>query len=73
MSFPFQTTKATEVAAAFLQKAGGSINILKLVKLIYLLDRKSIDERGIAVVGGLYFSMKNGPMTSEVRTLINER
>jgi uncharacterized phage-associated protein len=50
---------------------GGHINILKLVKLIYLLDRLSLQRRSIPVVGGAYFSMKNGPVTSEVLDLIN--
>ena len=71
MSFPFQIPKATEVAAAFLEKAGGTINVMKLIKLIYLLDRQSIAARGIPVLGGWYVSMKNGPVTSEVLDLIN--
>jgi len=70
-SFPFDAQKATEVAAAFLKRANGSINILKLVKLVYLLDRESIARRGVPVVGGVYLSMRNGPVTSEVLDLIN--
>jgi hypothetical protein len=42
-SFPFDPDKATEVAARFIQLEGGSINVLKLVKLIYLLERESIN------------------------------
>ena len=71
MAFPFDPKKATEVAALFLRNEGGSINVMKLVKLIYLLDRESIRKRGIPVVGGIYLSMKNGPVTSEVLDLIN--
>jgi uncharacterized phage-associated protein len=70
-SFPFDSVKATEVAAQFLLLAGGQINIMKLIKLIYLLDRESIARRGVPVVGGVYFSMVNGPVTSEVLDLIN--
>src|SRR6266446_1740301 len=70
-SFPFDAVKATEVAAQFVLLAGGHINIMKLVKLIYLLDRESIARRGVPVVGGVYFSMVNGPVTSEVLDLIN--
>ena len=47
------------------------MNIMKLVKLIYLLDRLSLDRRGIPVVGGDYLSMRNGPVTSEVLDIIN--
>src|SRR5271165_3867009 len=71
VSFPFDPDKATEVAARFIQLEGGLINVLKLVKLIYLLERESIEKRGIPVVGGVYFSMKNGPVTSEILDLIN--
>ena len=71
VNFRFDITKATEVACLFLQKAGGRMNIMKLVKLIYLLDRLSLDRRSIPVVGGDYLSMRNGPVTSEVLDIIN--
>jgi uncharacterized phage-associated protein len=71
MNFRFQIGKATEAACAFLERAGGRLHIMKLVKLLYLLDRLSLDRRGIPVVGGEYLSMRNGPVTSEVLDLIN--
>jgi len=71
LRFPFAAEKVTEVAAEFLRLAGGEIYILTLVKLVYLLDRESIAQRGVAVVGGSYLSMASGPVTSEVLDLIN--
>jgi Protein of unknown function (DUF4065) len=71
ISFPFNAQKATEVAARFILLSGGAINIMKLVKLVYLLDRESIARRGVPVVGGVYLSMRNGPVTSEILDLIN--
>lgn len=71
VNFRFDITKATEVACQFLKREGGSINIMKLVKLVYLLDRLSLAKRGIPVVGGTYFSLPNGPITSEFLDLIN--
>jgi len=47
------------------------MNIMKLLKLVYLLDRRSIERRGIPVVGGSYFSLPNGPITSELLDLVN--
>ena len=41
LGFPFDPQKATEVAALLLRYENGSINMLKLVKLVYLLDRGS--------------------------------
>lgn len=71
MNFSFDIAKAREAAGQFIVKEGGEINIMKLVKLIYLLDRLSMEKRGIPVVGGVYFSMANGPVTSEVLDLLN--
>src|SRR5260370_16830191 len=71
VSFRFDVAKATEVAGQFLRREGGAINIMKLVKLVYLLDRISVARRGVPVVGGAYFSLPNGPITSEFLYLIN--
>ena len=71
MNFRFHIGKATEAACEFLNRAGGQLNIMKLVKLLYLLDRLSLDRRSIPVVGGDYLSMRNGPVASEVLDLIN--
>ncbi len=71
MNFWFNLDKTTEVACQFLKREGGTINIMKLVKLVYLLDRLSVARRGIPVVGGTYFSLPNGPVTSELLDLIN--
>jgi hypothetical protein len=71
VNFRFDITKATEAACQFVQREGGTINIMKLVKLIYLLDRLSLARRGVPVVGGTYFSLPNGPITSELLDVIN--
>lgn len=71
MNFRFHIGKATEAASAFLQHAGGTLSIMKLIKLMYLLDRLSLDRRNMPVVGGDYLSMRNGPVTSEILDLIN--
>jgi uncharacterized phage-associated protein len=71
VNFRFNIRKATEAACLFLKHAGGRINIMKLVKLMYMLDRLSLDRRGVPVAGGDYLSMRNGPVTSELLDLIN--
>jgi len=71
MNFRVHIGKATETACEFLERSGGQINIMKLLNLCYLLDRMSLDQRGIPVVGGDYLSMRNGPVTSELLDLIN--
>ena len=47
------------------------MNIRKMIKLVDALDRLSIQRRGIPVVVGTYFSLPNGPITSELLDLIN--
>src|SRR5665213_1284540 len=71
MNFRFNLSKATEVGCFFLQRGGGQMNIMKLVKLAYLLDRLSLDRRNSPISGGDYLSMRNGPVTSEMLDLIN--
>lgn len=71
MNFRFDARKATQAASAFIKREGGELNIMKLVKLLYLLDRLSLVRRGVPVLGGDYFSMKNGPVTSEALDLVN--
>jgi hypothetical protein len=71
MSFSFSLPKATEAACLFLEQEGGRMNVLKLVKLIYLLDRLAIERIGVPVAGGTCFSMRNGPVNSALLDLIN--
>ena len=71
MNFRFNIGKATEAGCLFLERGGGRMNIMKLAKLMYLLDRLSLDRRGVPVAGGDYLSMRNGPVTSELLDLIN--
>jgi uncharacterized phage-associated protein len=71
MNFRFNLSKATEAACLFLERDNGQMNIMKLVKLMYLLDRLSLDRRNSPVSGGDYLSMRNGPVTSEMLDLIN--
>lgn len=71
VNFHFDIEKATDASLQFIVREGGKINVMKLIKLIYLLDRLSIQRRGVPVVGGVYFSMRNGPVTSELLDLVN--
>lgn len=71
MNFRFNLGKATEAACLLIDRGGGQMNVMKLVKLIYLLDRLSLDRRNSPVCGGDYLSMRNGPVTSEVLDLVN--
>jgi uncharacterized phage-associated protein len=70
MQTPFNPQKAAHAAALFLRLRGHSMSYLKLIKLLYLLDREALERWERPVCGGKYVSMKLGPVLSEVRDLI---
>lgn len=51
----------------------GRLNLLKLIKELYLADRLSIKEREWSISGDTYFSMKNGPILSDTLNLLNDK
>ncbi len=69
--FKFNEKKATQVASLFIEKEGNKINHMKLIKLLYLVDRDALLKWERPLTGDAYFSMKNGPVLSNVLDLIN--
>lgn len=72
MQLPFNEVKATQAAAQFLILAGGSLNYMVLIKLLYMLDRTTLLRWGRTVTCDEYYSMKHGPVLSETKDLITE-
>lgn len=68
----FREDKATQAAALLLTWAGGSMNYMKLIKLLYLGDRTALLRWGRPISFARAVSMKHGPVLSEVLNLINE-
>jgi len=73
MNFPANGKKATDAVARIVRQSGGAVDYLRVVKLIYLADRKSILKRGIPIVGGHCFSMRKGPVNGDVMDFVNQR
>ena len=73
VNFPVNERKATDAVARLIEKSGADVDYLRISKLIYLADRDSILERGIPIVGGHYFSMRKGPVISEVLNFVKCR
>ena len=67
----FSPERTTQVCAEFTRRAGGSINVLKLVKLTYLCDRMSMERYAASVTYDTYVSMDHGPVPSGTLNLIN--
>jgi uncharacterized phage-associated protein len=68
----FNEKKATQAAARFLNFRGGRMNYMKLIKLLYMLDREALLSWGRPVTFDTYFSMRLGPVLSEVHDLITD-
>lgn len=67
----FRQAKTTQLACEFLRLAGGRMSYMKLIKLLYLVDRRSLLERGVPVTYDRYVSMRHGPVLSRTLDLIN--
>src|SRR5262249_4456344 len=71
MNFPFDAEKAAEATMFFLSRERTEPTVLKLLKLLYLAERTSIERREVPIFGGRYFSMKHGPVPSDAYTLMD--
>jgi uncharacterized phage-associated protein len=60
----FDERKAAQAAAFMLHKAGGELPLLKLMKLLYLAERLSIQRYGDTITGDSFVSMPQGPVLS---------
>jgi len=67
----FSARKAAQAAAVLLKAAPApQMEYMRLIKELYLADRVSFRKTGFPITGDHYFSMKNGPVLSEVYDLI---
>lgn len=67
----FSEKKIAQLAAFFINRAGGRLNHMKLLKLIYLSDRESLDQWGEPISYDSMVSMERGPVLSATLNYIN--
>lgn len=72
ISFVFDEMKATQAACYLLSLNAERMNYMKLIKLLYLADRKFIADWSNSITTDCYVSMENGPVTSRIYDLIKE-
>jgi uncharacterized phage-associated protein len=58
----FDDQKAGQVAAFFVSAGGGHMDMIKLIKLIYLADRAFMDKCGLPITFDRLVSMPHGPV-----------
>jgi len=66
LSFVFNERKAAQAAAYLAHLNGGQMNVLSLIKILYLADRKSLILRGRPITGDRMVSMPHGPVLSRI-------
>ncbi len=70
IEFKFNEIKTTQAASLFLEKNGGEMSYMKLIKLLYLVDREALRLWERPLTGDTYVSMKHGPVLSNVYDII---
>lgn len=68
----FNEAKAAEAIAFLLEKSGRTMEILKLMKLIYLVERRSYEQFGEPIIGDTPYSFEHGPVLSRVYDLAKQ-
>lgn len=51
-------------------KNNGTMNYTKMIKILYLADKKALEKWGAPITGDLYYALKNGPVLSKTLDLI---
>jgi len=64
--YRFHEVKATQAAAYLIRKHGDHMSLIRLLKLLYLADRKAVVARGNPITGDTAYSMRYGPVLSEI-------
>lgn len=72
MRLRFKEAKTTQAAARLLELRGNPMSYLKLIKLLYIIDREALLRWGRPVTGDRYVSMDHGPVLSQTLNLITE-
>lgn len=71
--FIFDIRKAIAAAGVICQRKGGSFDMLKLIKAIYLADKWALLEWHRPITGDSFYSLENGPIVSRIYDLIRGR
>lgn len=73
IKFPFNPDRASQPVLWLLHRHGGSMDKLKLIKMIFLADREHLVRYGRPIVGGHYVAMDLGLVSSDLKDYIEGR
>lgn len=66
----YSSDKILQEIVYLLSLNDNKMNLLKLMKELYLIDRASIDERDTSISGDVFFSMPHGPVLSQTLNML---
>ena len=67
----FNERRTAQAAAFLLYRSGGQLPLIKLMKLLYMAERKSLQQFGMPITGDKLVSMPNGPVLSKTYDHMN--
>ena len=67
--FRFNERKAAAAAAFLLEREDGTMDYMRLVKLLYLAERESLARLSHPISGDVYYALDQGPILSRVLDL----
>ena len=66
----FLEAKTTQIAGKLIQKAGGKLSFLSLLKLLYFADKQMLLDWGVPMTYDEWYAMPHGPVLSKTYNLI---
>lgn len=66
LKYIFDEQKAAEASSCLLSANGGCLPYMKLIKLLYIADRRSLTMYHSSITTDSYFSMKFGPVPTSI-------
>jgi uncharacterized phage-associated protein len=73
IKFTLNERKALQAAGRLITQAGGEMNYLALMKLLYLIDREALIRFGRPITGDKVVAMKHGPVLGRIYDLVSHK
>jgi uncharacterized phage-associated protein len=73
MELRFDFDRSLEASAYLLQLGGGSMEYIRLLKLLYIAERELLAEEALPMTGDIYTAMDYGPVLSTVYDIILDK
>lgn len=68
--FRMPIQKKVQAVGVLLRLTQNRMDRLRLLQLLYIADRESLQQRGVPIIGGTVSALDNGPLHSEIYDLI---